>query len=91
MPKEAYPSLRILPSALAETQGTTHAVTRSVGYMSLILFYMANSFHLSVPPVSFENNSQTIAIARKDSAVLYQGPIFKQREGCDNADIRKKR
>jgi hypothetical protein len=25
MPKEAYPSLRILPSALAETQGTTHA------------------------------------------------------------------
>jgi hypothetical protein len=27
-----------------------HAVVRSVGYMSLILFYMANSFHLARTP-----------------------------------------
>jgi hypothetical protein len=45
--KEAYPSLRILPSTLAETQDTTDAVTRSFAYMPLVLFYMANSFHLA--------------------------------------------
>jgi hypothetical protein len=36
--------------AFRGSDATAHAVTRSVGYMSLILFYMANSFHLARTP-----------------------------------------
>jgi len=35
---------------LPRLRAIAHAVTRSVGYMSLILFYMANSFHLARTP-----------------------------------------
>ena len=35
---------------LPRLRATAHAVTRSVGYTSLILFYMANSFHLARTP-----------------------------------------
>ena len=50
LPFEAVPEFAFATARTFASQGSdaiAHAVTRSVGYMSLILFYMANSFHLA--------------------------------------------
>jgi hypothetical protein len=50
---------------LPRLRAIAHAVTRSVGYMSLILFYMANSFHLArTPRLLLAHHKRTTPLSR---------------------------
>jgi hypothetical protein len=50
---------------LPRLRAIAHALTRSVGYMSLILFYMANSFHLArTPRLLLAHHKRTAPLSR---------------------------
>ena len=58
-----------------------HALARSVGYMSLILFYMANSFHLARTP-------RLLLAHHKRLPPHFVGPLHLFRFSLDQASLR---